>query len=294
MLWDVATGRRVASGPLFPHPSSADFSPDGTMLAVKDTSGQVLVMRVPDLEEVSRLSGAGIGEGTPIRFSWDSQHIIDANWGGTLMVRDPVDGSTLWREAGHSIFRLACTRDRTTWIYDRGQTLARTWPFEANEPEAVSSMSAPMGPMAISDDGNRVVAVSGGLQVAERASRSDQWSEPRLVYAAPFDGLPHGLCWGPGGELIYTHERAVWVFDDLQAAPRAMPVPFWAFDIAISYTGAVAAIGGEDAGLVTDWPLALTNDVNDAPDRDLDDLLARVFKMAEEEVLKKRSSDPPA
>jgi hypothetical protein len=290
-LWDVAKGRRAASGPHFADPASADFSPDGRMVAVKNTSGDVLVMSVPALEEVARLSGAGIGEGTPIRFSPDGRHIVDACWGGALMVRDPTDGSMAWRETGHSIFRLACTHDRATWVYDRGQTLVRGWPFDTNAPEAVSSLGAPPGPVAISDDGNRVVAVSGGLQVSERHADRGGWSEPRLVHPAPFDGLDHGLCWGPGGELVYTHQHAVWVFHDLHAAPRAMRVPFWAFDIAISPTGATVAIGGWDAGLVTDWPLELTDEADAATSPDDDDLVTKINELAQA-IAKEQSSGP--
>ena len=204
---------------------SADFSPDGQLLAVKNTSGDVLVMSVPDLEGVARLSGAGIGEGTPIRFTADGRHVVDASRGGTLMVRDPIDGSTAWSESGDYIFRLACTRDRATWVYDRGQTLVRKWPFDANLPEPVSSLGAPHV-VAISDDGQRVAAVRNEIQVAHRDRDSGEWSTPQLVRPVPFDGLHHGLCWAPDGELVYTHEHAVWVFDDLQAAPRTRRVPF--------------------------------------------------------------------
>ena len=122
-LWNVSEGRRVASGPRFSHASSADFSPDGTLLAVKNTSGDVLVLSVPDLEEVSRLSGAGLGEGTPVRFAEDGKHIVDATWDGALMVRDALDGSLAWSETGESVFRLERSRDRAVWTYDRA-----SWP----------------------------------------------------------------------------------------------------------------------------------------------------------------------
>jgi hypothetical protein len=84
---------------------------------VKNTSGDVVVLDVPSLEVVSRLPGKG--EGTPVRFAADGDHLVDATWGGTLAVRE-LDGTTTWAEDGHNIFRLACTRDRGTWIYDPG------------------------------------------------------------------------------------------------------------------------------------------------------------------------------
>ena len=48
-LWNVYAGRAARSAPRFSHPASADFSPDGKLLVVKNTSGDVLLLSVPDL-----------------------------------------------------------------------------------------------------------------------------------------------------------------------------------------------------------------------------------------------------
>jgi len=100
------------------------------LLAVKNTSGDVLVLSVPDLQEVARLSGAGLGEGTPVRFAADGKHIVDATWGGVLMVRDAVDGSLAWSEKGESVFRLERSRDRAVWTpsADTTKGLVLAWP----------------------------------------------------------------------------------------------------------------------------------------------------------------------
>jgi hypothetical protein len=253
-LWDVGGGRRVASAPRFPHPSSADFSPDGTLLAVKNTSGDVLVLKVPDLEEVSRLSGARLGEGTPIRFAGDGRHIVDANRGGVLMVRDALDGSVAWSETGESVFRLERSRDRAVWTYDRDRPLVRRWPFEAHAPEPIGFWGAPFS-VALSDDGTRVAGISSGLEVAERHG-DGLWSPSTQVSPAPWDGSAHGLCWGPDDELIHAHHSTVRVFDDLRGAPRSIRLPFLVLDVAVC--ARAAAFGGHDEGLVIGWPLRCT------------------------------------
>ena len=283
-LWNVPAARRVASGRPISHPSSADFSPDGTRLAVKSTSGDVVVLSVPELEVVARLSGAGVGEGTPIRFSGDGAHLVDASWGGVLMVRDPVEGSTAWVEEGPAIFRLACTRDRLTWAYDRGQgrgqAFVRAWPFDAHAPEPVPFFGGPLA-LAISADGSRVAAVSDGLEVAER-SADGEWRARAGVFPAPFDGLDHALCWGPDGELVYAHHVSVRVFDDLAAAPRTLHLPFQVVDVAVSPAAMAAAFGGWDRGRVTAWPLELTDESggSEASPPDYSDLVADVLEGA--------------
>jgi hypothetical protein len=288
-LWNVSDGRRAASADRFSHPSSADFSPDGTLLAVKNTSGDVLVLSVPDLEEVSRLSGAGLGEGTPVRFAGDGKHIVDATWGGVLMVRDPFDGSLAWSETGGSVFRLERSRDRAVWTHDRthgsGQLLVRKWPFDVHEPERIGFYGSPFA-VALSDDGTRVAGISSGLEVSERQA-DGTWSASEQVFPAPWDGSPHGLCWGPNDELIHAHHSTVRVFDDLRSAPLGTSLPFRATDVAISPTARATAFGGSDQGLVVGWPLALTSEIPDEPPDEHEDLIAEIL-----ERVRGRNDDP--
>lgn len=289
-LWNVSTGRRVASA-RFSHASSADFSPDGTLLAVKNTSGEVLVLSVPELADVSRLSGAGFEEGTPVRFAEDGQHIVDATRDGALMVRDALDGSLEWAETGASVFRLERSRDRGVWTYDRaqgsGQLYVRRWPFAAHEPEPIGFYGGPFS-VALSDDGNRIAGISSGLEISERQA-DGTWSSAEQVFPAPWDGSAHGLCWGPKDELIHAHHSTIRVFDDLRSAPRFMRLPFLAVDLAVSSTAKATAFGGHDQGLVLDWPFALTNEVPDEPPDEHADLIAKIF-----EGVRDRKEDPPA
>ena len=290
-LWNVYAGHAARSAPRFSHPASADFSPDGTLLAVKNTSGDVLVLSVPDLEEVSRLSGAGLGEGTPIRFAADGKHIVDATRGGALMVRDPFDGSLAWSETGDWIFRLERSRDRAVWTYDRspggGQLHVRRWPFDAHEPEPIGFSGGPFS-VALSDNGTRIAGISAGLVVSERQA-DGTWSSPEQLFPAPWDGSAHGLCWGPNDELIHAHHSTVRVFEDLRSAPRGLRLPFLARDVAVSPTAKAAAFGGWDQGLVLGWPLALNSEIPDEPPDQHEDLIAEILERAQQ-----RKDDPPA
>jgi hypothetical protein len=56
-LWDVASRTRITRAHPFKHPSHIDFSPDGSKLAVKGTSGEIAVLNGSTLDLLARHSG---------------------------------------------------------------------------------------------------------------------------------------------------------------------------------------------------------------------------------------------
>jgi dipeptidyl aminopeptidase/acylaminoacyl peptidase len=218
-LWDVAARERVAKGPPLENASSLDFAPDGRLLAAKNTRGEVLVMGVPDLDERARFSGRGFGEGTGIRFAPDGRHLVDGSWSGLLTVRDATNGEVVWQEAGDSIFELASTRDRRTWVYTRaahrqpGQVLLREWPL-GDGPTGPIPPTAGAGALAIADDACRLAIVGRGLTVLQRGSRADPWHAIASIDLLPGGGTGEALSWSPDGALLaYTGARRAHVFD---------------------------------------------------------------------------------
>ena len=202
-LWRVLDRRPIASGPRFSHASSADFSPDGTLLAVKNTTGDVLVLSVPDLDEVSRLSGRELGEGTPIRFADDGKYIVDGNWGGALMVRDPISGALAWSSGAKasSVSNVLKTErsgpTTATGCMCADGRLTRT-SLNPSASGALRSRSRSLTTV------RRVAGISAGLEVSEQHV-DGIWSASHRAFPARWDGAAHGLCWGPGDELIHAH-----------------------------------------------------------------------------------------
>lgn len=266
-LWDVVARRRVATGPPMANAASVDFSPDGQLLAAKNTSGDVIVMGVPDLEERARLAGRGFGEGTDIRFAPDSRHLVDGSWSGLLTVRDGETGAVTWQEPGSSIFRLASTLDRRTWAYDRwaredGRLLVRSWPFDEQSPEPVPGLEGAMA-LAFSRDRRRLAVVERELFVFERVPADGPWRVAARRDSPPGEG-PAALSWSPDGALLaYSGAGRAIVFDN-ELRPQHEQALRYASDAHFASTGTLIAFGDWSSGIVTAWPPHGSEDA-DAP-----------------------------
>src|SRR5437870_2349322 len=89
--------RRSTSNPLS-NPSDASFSPDGRTLAVKSTSGRIVVIDPRSGELLRDLRNQREGEGSGVLFSPHGDQLVDASWKGALTVRDAGDGTIVNRE----------------------------------------------------------------------------------------------------------------------------------------------------------------------------------------------------
>ena len=253
-LWDVATRQKVAKGPPFANATSVDFSPDGQLIAAKNSAGEILVLTVPGLAVHARL--APEVEGPAIRFAPDGR-LVDGSWSGRLALRDAMSGAVTWEEPGDGVFSLACTRDRCAWVYTRaarrqpGRLIVRRWPFDVHEPEEV-----PLSPAgtdhAISADGRRLAVAAGGLTVLERGEAGG-WRKAASIAELPASGTADGLSWSPDGEFLAHSARAGVVYDRTLRTLHAEPLEY-PCDAEVSPSGELVAFGGWGAGIVIAWP----------------------------------------
>jgi len=256
-LWDVAQRKRLATGPAMSYASRVAFSPDGTRLVAKNTSGDALVMTLPDLSEQARFSGAPFGEGTDLLFSPDGHQLIDGTWSGILTVRDAATGKVDWQESGHDIFQLTATRDRSLWAYTRAtgpgpsRLYLRRWPFD-EQAEHIDDIQG-VDALAISDDGKRLAVAGWGLRILER-SPDGTW---RLSAEAPElsgGGTGQSVSWSPdGGLLAYTGDEQGLVMDTELRELHDEPLEY-ASDADFAPTGDLVAFGDWSAGIVVAWP----------------------------------------
>jgi WD40 repeat protein len=255
-VWDVAARTRVGSVHPFPHEASIDVSPNGERLVVKNTLGDVVVLDVESLSEELRLSGVAYGEGSPVRFSPCGEFVIDGSWNGDLLVRDAASGEVVLHESGGSITSIACSADRSHWLYTRAGAgcVTRRWPFMEFEPMVYANGDFLLGPhaLAISGDGQRIVTAR--WQLIEAWQIDGNRLELLGEHSVATSGTGDAVAWSPAGTSIaYAGAgQALVLTPELHVVWRA---DFrYPSDVAYSPDGDLLAIGDWSSGAVIPPP----------------------------------------
>jgi hypothetical protein len=188
---DVAARQRLSSSHPLSHPSNACFSPDGGTLAVKSTSGRIVIIEPRSGEVLLDHRNQKDGEGGEVQFSPEGDMLVDGSWGGGLTVRQAMDASIQSREQfpGEMIRRVTHDEDRRNWLFEhspkfrpeqtsrpRSYAVLRNWPFRPVSDGAVVASSEPFdhggtgNEIAWSTDGRHIASVQARKFVFYRAS----------------------------------------------------------------------------------------------------------------------------
>ena len=136
------------------HPSHIDFSPDGSRLIVKSTSGRTKILDASNGEVLTDFNNQKEGEGAAALFSNCGKYVVSASWAGSITVRNALSGSMehVQNYPEQKLGNLTTTSDRATFIYsvcrpplsptnmmmvekhswpfaDEGNKLSQQWPF---------------------------------------------------------------------------------------------------------------------------------------------------------------------
>jgi WD40 repeat protein len=263
----VESRTRIARAHPFKHPSHIDFSPDGSKLAVKNTSGEIVVLDGSTLDVLARHSGRPWGEGAEVLFSPCGEYLVDGTWSGALVVREALTGTVVHREEdeGRSIGALDCTRDRLRWAYNVWRhaphkdvwLTIRSWPFTAGRSEtrfqATAREARSIHALALDPSGASLAVTGHGLQLWGVST-----DEPELLRKAPVlpvSGTGRAVAWSPSGEMLalagagetrlFTNAlREIWR-TDLE----------YSCDVAFSPSGDLLAFGAWSRGFVIATPV---------------------------------------
>ncbi|MBX7131634.1 MAG: hypothetical protein K1X67_03035 [Fimbriimonadaceae bacterium] len=102
LRFDVVTGAFEHQFEAVSHLSKASISPDGSRIAVKSTSGRILVF---DLEGTCLLDCKNQREGEGCNLVWteDGQFLIDGSWKGAIRQRNAETGEIVMEIASHHV-----------------------------------------------------------------------------------------------------------------------------------------------------------------------------------------------
>lgn len=152
------------------HPSSYDFSTDGRHLAIKSTSGHIVIIDPQTGTTTTDFNNKKEGEGSNLCFSSDGQYIVDGSWDGVLTIRsisrlDPTYREEYWDE---QISVISHDRERRIWgifhkpkasnynhPHSKGYVSVRTWPLHVSKPQ-IFSFGITISHARLSPDGSRI------------------------------------------------------------------------------------------------------------------------------------------
>ena len=98
VLWDVAARTKLWRGKFIAHMSDMAFSPDGSRLAIKSTTGQIAVVDAQAGQLLLNLQNKKDGEGCGPAWSPCGRYLADGGWDGRLRMRDAQTGETLFTQ----------------------------------------------------------------------------------------------------------------------------------------------------------------------------------------------------
>lgn len=210
MLWDVAARKKRLSAHPVQHPSYIDFSPDGKRLAVKSTSGRIVIIDAATGDTLVDFANQQEGEGAHVLFTGDGEALVDASWNGVLTVRHATSGAILYREAtGGMVAHLVTTTDRSTFAYtlagvapsnrkpSRESVLLRRWPFVSHAPVTLPIFHPHFGAIALSPTGSRLAVLHESVAILDLQTL-------KVIAMTPVkeDGAAPSIGWSRDGTLV--------------------------------------------------------------------------------------------
>jgi WD40 repeat protein len=210
---DTTAMRRLSSCHPLSHPSHASFNSDGTLLAVKSTSGRIVLLNpTTGTTEVDFANDAD-GEGSNIAFSAGGNVLVDASWDGVLKIRDVRTCKVVqeFNYPGEMITELSCSADGQTWAFLHkpkatecdsvpAAPYVSVWQWPLSSPHYIRMALDLADAAVISPDGSSL-AVSGYCRASKKTLVRILDIEGKCLSECQVDRCK-SLRWSPCGTLI--------------------------------------------------------------------------------------------
>ena len=270
ILWDVAARRKLWRCKPIPHCSAMAFSPDGSALAVKSTSGLLAVVDAATGDVILNFRNSKDGEGSGPAWSPCGSHLADGGWNGRLQVREAATGDVLFaHEYPREMLRAVCSLAGGRLLVLHGvKSVAEgalqppdyvtvwDWPLQAGASRPALSLPG-LSSIAASPDGQLLAALhrAGGVEQLSVFALAD--GKPLATVAvAQGGGTGNTLCWSPDGGTVARIGKGRLEF-------YGWPALALQHELAFTYPCALAflpdtplvAIGSWEKGALMEWNL---------------------------------------
>lgn len=266
VFWDLQTCRRIGSVHPFKHPSSVDFSPDGSYFAVKNSAGEIRVIDVPELRIREPINLKPYTEGCRVLFSHCGRYIIDGDWSGGLHLHELSTGQVIFSEADpNTLITDLCSAPQKKLVAyvlqpkaaDRvsplnpSKIVVRSWPFAPNRTVLEHENFGWVKAISFDPKGERLVL----LQQVKRTFHIILLQiDPTHIIASkvvPWGGANFSVAWSPDGKYVACAES---VGVTLYSVPNlsklgSIPLPYACF-VEFSRDTQYLALGSYEQGRI--------------------------------------------
>lgn len=279
---DLAARQRLSTSHPLSHPSTASFSPNGEALAVKATSGRIVVVDPCNGQVLHDHENQKDGEGCGVRFAPGGEALVDGSWDGALTVRRARDNVILDRKLfpGEMIRRITHDAGRRIWLVEHspkvrpGESMPAPgyvslchWPFSPQTTRKIS-FERHIESATLSPDGTRFCFLQSRGEPRLHVARTSDGQV--LASGAPLElgGTGSELAWSDDGQYVGAVSEGAFLFhraSDLAVVGRA----------ASEYPSSMAFIPGGEQLALGSWDTSAV-----APLRDVLGEVALPFRPA--------------
>jgi WD40 repeat protein len=266
-IWDVHANRKTLRTHPLSHPSHCDFSPSGKQLAVKATSGRIVVIDSENGQLLRDYENSADGEGANLLYSSCGDYIVDASWAGRVFVRRVDSGEVEYtREfSGEMITQVHRSDEGRTWILQhtpKGKKLGDArhiyfsvweWPFKDFRMLTLGT-DAPVlrsRASAVTESGELLATVIGTPPKTLAVFRVADGMQ-MLSTDIDVGGTGSAITWSRVSQFIASvQNNKVVVYSAAGSLTRVFEYPLrYASDVAFAANGHFLAIGAWQGGLV--------------------------------------------
>lgn len=296
-LWSVAERKKKWRVHPFSHPSDAVFSANGERIAVKNTSGQIVILDGTSGQTLIDFRNQSEGEGSNLCFSPTGTELIDGSWGGALTVRNATSGEIVFRRdfPGEMISRVLKSQNRGILLSEHKPKatspdkppadcyfIAWTWPFCTAKSERLSIRFPRVVCSALNHSGTELAVVFGAppkrMVLVDLKSQVIIWEREVTL-----GGSGSALKWSPCQQYLAAVQKdriAVYRTEDgAFLGCRSMKYPS---DVEFSKDSTLIAFGSWQHGLIEPFtPESLSHDnelIPPSPPMKVEDILGKVVR----------------
>ncbi len=264
-VWDLAKRIKTLKSHPLSYPAAVCFSPSGDQLAVKSTSGRIVVVDPEDGGILCDFLNFKDGEGSNILYSPCGEFLIDGTWKGRLLVRRVNSGKIEFVQEfpGEMITRVHSANRGATWIIQHGPKCTSydsppppeyfsiwEWPIQKESFGTFRQASPFVRSSAVTQDGELLALVYGApprtLAVYHLAA-----GKQIAHTSVEIGGTGSTLNWSRDCRYlgsVQRHRVVIYSVDGLlKILEHSLP---YASDINFSPQGDLVAFGSWEAGVV--------------------------------------------